>query len=114
MAQDLDRVEVMTDVRVRGTYRRPSAEPSTAEDCIYQMPTVAEVVRAGYSESYWGEIKAERDAFIRKFNSDPVFRAEAIADAKRVHSERAAHEVRRKLDLERERSERETERKQRR
>ncbi len=51
-----------------------------AERYIYPMPTVEEVVKAGYAASYHEQIKRERDAFIARFDSDPTFRAEAIAE----------------------------------
>ena len=86
----------MAEGRIRGTYRSslpqrsvaparraaPTREPSTAENCIYKMPTVAEVVARGYPASYWDKVKAERDELVRRFDADPTFRAEAIAEAK--------------------------------
>jgi len=76
----------MADATIRGTYRRnppPRAsagkKPSfrTAEECVYRMPTVEEVVAAGYPASYWDMVKARRDEFIRRFESDPAFAADA-------------------------------------
>jgi hypothetical protein len=58
------------------------------------MPTVAEVVARGYPPAYWDKIKAERDEFIAKFNSDPTFKAEAIAKREAYDRERAEDERR--------------------
>jgi hypothetical protein len=96
----------MSDVSIRGRYRRPAPAPrtpqepryETAEDCIYPMPSVEEVVRAGYQATYWDKIKAERDEFIQRFNAEPEFRTAAIERAKKEHAARLAYEEQRKRE----------------
>ncbi len=63
-------------------------KPKAAEDYIYPMPTVAEVVAAGYPATYWDAVKRQRDEFIAKFNSDPAFKIKAIAQHARAEAER--------------------------
>lgn len=89
----------MSDImKLRGVYKpiakRPSApspppvrrafDPSvpvadlTAED-IYRMPSVEEVVKAGYPVEKHASVARERDEFIQRFNSDPTFAADVRA-----------------------------------
>jgi hypothetical protein len=54
------------------------------------MPTLEEVVKAGYVPEYHASIKKERDEFIARFHSDPIFAEEA----KRQWAEREAKRAR--------------------
>ncbi len=47
---------------------------------IFRMPTVAEVEAAGYPAAKWESVKREHDELVHRFNTDPEFRARAIAD----------------------------------
>lgn len=47
-----------------------------AEDCVDVLPTIEEVLLAGYPASHRDMVKRERDAFIRRFNKDPAFAEE--------------------------------------
>jgi hypothetical protein len=78
----------MSDWRIGhgpGTLRLPDPSPSVkpgterAEDYFYPMPTVEEVVAAGYEATYWNDIKREHDELLARFDADPVFRAQVIA-----------------------------------
>ena len=51
-----------------------------AEDLIYPMPTLEEVVAAGYPASYLESVAQQRGELIAKFNSDPEFRAQMIIE----------------------------------
>lgn len=71
-------------VKGEGTPTRTLAPAAKqAADYFYPMPTRAEVAGRGLPPEKWDEIKESRDAMIRRFNRDPVFRAEVIADHER-------------------------------
>jgi hypothetical protein len=72
-----ERKKLKDDAAVAALAQRRAPKVKTAEDFIWPMPTVDEVVARGYPAAYWDTIKAERDRFIEKWNTDPVFRAEA-------------------------------------
>jgi len=53
------------------------------------MPTVAEVVAAGYPAEHFTKIKKQRDELVRRFDTDAAFRTEVLADLqRRPHQER--------------------------
>ena len=90
----------MSETKLHGSNRHTTLqEPGTetAEQCIYPMPTVEEVVRAGYPSSYWDKVKSDRETFIARFNAEPEFAARARIDYARQKRE---HEERRKREAE--------------
>lgn len=44
------------------------------------MPTVDEVLAAGYPAEKMQEIQAKRDELVRRFDRDPEFKAEVLRD----------------------------------
>lgn len=88
----------MSETKLHGSRRWQAKRFDVAEDCIYPMPTVDEVTKAGYPASYWNKVKEERDAFIEKFNADPEFAARARAQAADDHAEAERREAERKSD----------------
>ena len=73
--------------------RRWPVDGKTAAECFYPMPTLAEVIGRGFPASKLDEIRAERDELIRRFDTDPVFRAEVIAQVEaHEKNQRAAAE----------------------
>lgn len=87
----------MADMSMRGRYR-PRAAPRPGDSSantgmasvtseptanqIFRMPTMEEVVKAGYPRSRWVEIKREHTEVVRRFQADPEFRARVIAEWK--------------------------------
>lgn len=67
-------------VASRRVLARVATYEPTAEECIFKMPTLAEVVGRGYAASKYDEVKLQHGKLLEQFETDPVFRAEAIAD----------------------------------
>jgi hypothetical protein len=53
---------------------------------IYKMPTVGEVVAAGYKAEYHASVAEERAEFVRRFREDPEFRATTIRHAREARA----------------------------
>lgn len=56
----------------------PFVPEPTAEECAPVLPTIEAFVARGQRLSAWHKLKAERDEFIRRFEVDAAFRADAI------------------------------------
>lgn len=52
------------------------------EDWIWPMPTMENVLKAGYVAEHYDHVKAERETFLKRFAEDEVFRKRAIEDFK--------------------------------
>lgn len=56
----------------------PASPPaSTGALRIFKLPTVAEVVAAGYPASKWLAVKRQHAEFVRRYTEDSTFRTEA-------------------------------------
>ena len=56
--------------------------PPQADDYIWPMPTVEEVVARGYVPEYHKHVAEMRAEEVRRFNEDPEYRAELVAMGK--------------------------------
>lgn len=55
-------------------------DESNPDHWIYPMPTVEEVVAAGYKPDYHDAVARERAELVRRFHDDPEWRADYIKE----------------------------------
>lgn len=82
--QERDRREAAERVRRDGEERRrpEMLDESNPEHWIYPMPTVEEVVAAGYRASYHDDVAKQRAEMVQQFRADPERRAAMIRDCR--------------------------------
>lgn len=67
------------DIEERAGRRLPAmSDENDPDHWIYPMPTVAEIVAAGYQADYHEKVTLERAELVKRFREDPEWRAEQV------------------------------------